>query len=323
MKKFMKVTAGILIVLILLIGAGVLYIKYKLPNASDPPDIKVPLTAENIARGKYLTNYVAVCKDCHSKRDVTKFAMPVIESTNFGGGDIFDETMGLPGTLISPNITPYKLKTWTDGEIYRAITTGVTKSRTALFPFMPYPHYGQLDERDVFAIIAYLRTLPEVKNDPERSSLNFPVSLLVNTMTLKANLHPRPDTTDKIAYGKYIVNTAGCIECHSQKSGKGELIKGMEFAGGFKFKVPTGTLHTSNLTPDKMTGLGGWTEEAFVARFSQYDSSYVPVDAGNGFNTLMPWILYGKMNKTDLRAIYAYLHSLTPVKNEVIKFAAN
>lgn len=49
------------------------------------------------------------------------------ENAQGAGGEIFDQNMGFPGKFISPNITPYALREWTDGEIFRAITSGVNK----------------------------------------------------------------------------------------------------------------------------------------------------------------------------------------------------
>lgn len=80
-----------------------------------------------IARGKYLANHVAVCMDCHSTRKWNKYSGPMDENAQGAGGEIFDQNMGFPGKFISPNITPYALREWTDGEIFRAITSGVNK----------------------------------------------------------------------------------------------------------------------------------------------------------------------------------------------------
>ncbi len=78
----------------------------------------------------------------------------------------------------------------------------------------------------------------------------------------------------------------------------------MDFAGGFEFKMPIGTLRSANITPDSQTGIGNWTEEAFVSRFKMYaDSSYqAPVLGKSDFNTIMPWRMYAGMKDSDLKA---------------------
>jgi hypothetical protein len=94
-------------------------------------------------------------------------------------------------------------------------------------------------------------------------------------------------------------------------------------AGGFEFQMPTGGIvRSTNITQDKETGIGNWSEEDFVSRFKAYaDSSYVPNKIGKGtFNTVMPWMMYGKMEPEDLKAIFAYLKTIKPIKNNVVKF---
>ena len=94
-------------------------------------------------------------------------------------------------------------------------------------------------------------------------------------------------------------------------------------AGGFAFPlVSGGVVRSANITPNKETGIGNWTEEAFLARFKIYaDTSYKPNSINKGdFNTIMPWMMYSTMKKTDLMAIFAYLMTVTPVYNKVEKF---
>ena len=84
-----------------------------------------------------------------------------------------------------------------------------------------------------------------------------------------------------------------------------------------------GVVRSANITPDAETGIAKWTEEMFVNRFKSYtDSTYKPADIKPGeFNTVMPWTMYGNMKTEDLKAIYAYLRTVKPVKNEVEKFS--
>ena len=97
----------------------------------------------------------------------------------------------------------------------------------------------------------------------------------------------------------------------------------MELAGGFEFPLPVGVLtRSANITPDKETGIGNFTEEMFVNKFKYYgDSSYKDVQVTTGaFNTVMPWKMYGKMKESDLKAIFAYLQTVKPIRNSVVKF---
>ena len=85
--------------------------------------------------------------------------------------------------------------------------------------------------------------------------------------------------------------------------------------------MPNGMLRSANITPDPETGLGNWTEEAFIARFKAYaDSANLSAIAATQVNTIMPWSMYAGMDTTDLKAIYAYLKTIKPVKNKVAHF---
>lgn len=321
MKKRIK-RAFILVfsMLLFIVLAVVVYITTMLPNVGEPEEIAIDITPERIARGSYLANNVTVCMDCHSGRDWSSFSGPIIKGTEGQGGEIFDQSMGFPGKFVSRNITPAGLREWTDGELMRAITTGVTKNNKPIFPVMPHASYGAMDKEDIKDIIAYIRSLEPIEHQPELSDADFPMNLIINTIPKKANFGTRPPKTNTIEYGNYLANAAACIECHTQKA-NGEVI-GEAFAGGFEFKFPDGAvLRSANITPHE-TGIGTWTKELFVARFKAYaDSSYVPHKVNPGeFQTLMPWTFYGKMTEEDLGAIYDYLQTLKPVNQVVTVF---
>lgn len=318
MKIFKRIGIAIAAIM-LLIFAAALYIKYALPNVGAAPDIKVETTQARIERGRYLANSVMLCMDCHSTRDWSLFAGPMKPVGIGGGGERFAREMGFPGEFYSPNITPHALANWTDGELFRAITTGVNKHGRALFPVMPYKRFGKMDEQDVYDVIAYLRSIPSVASDVPVSVADFPVNILINTMPAKAAFTKRPGNEDA-AYPAYIINAAGCVDCHS-KTDKGKIIPGTEFGGGMEFRQPGGVMRSANLTPDNQTGIGSWTEDMFVQRFKAYaDSSYQPQRLNPGdVNSPMPWSMYASMKDNDLRAIYRYLRNLAPISNKVEK----
>jgi mono/diheme cytochrome c family protein len=321
LKKILKY---LFIGIILFFIISVLYVKYGLPNVGDAPEMKIELTAERIERGRYLANHVTVCIDCHSARDWMRYSGPPIEGTLGKGGDVFDQKFGFPGFYTSKNITPAGLSGWTDGEIYRAITAGVNKDGKALFPVMPYPYYGQMDEEDIKCIIAYIRTLKPIENTPAESKSDFPFSLIINTLPKKGVPQPRPDVKDIIATGKYLINAANCVECHSQIDDKGQLIAGKEFGGGREFPLPEGTtLRSSNITSDDNAGIGGMTKDQFINMFrTRSDSTLINSMLNPGdLNTIMPWGMYGGMTDQDLGAIYAYLKTVKPIKEKVLKYS--
>jgi len=324
-RKILKIIAIVIGILIAGIAALLIYVKVALPDVGPAPDIKVTATPEMVKRGAYLANHVMVCMDCHGFRDWSRFSGPMKPGFEGAGGEIFDQRYGFPGSYIAKNITPFNLSTWTDGEIFRTITTGVNKDGKALFPVMPYKNYGQLDEEDIKAVIAYIRTLPSIENKVPASKADFPLNFILNTIPQKANLQKRPLPADLLAYGKYMTTASGCIECHT-KQVQGKVV-GEQFAGGFEFNLGHGAVVRSmNITPDP-TGIGNWTKEQFILRFKMYsDSAYIlpKVDLANGdLQSVMPWTMFSGMTTEDLGAVYEYLRTIPPVNNIVMRYTAS
>lgn len=318
MKKVFKVLAIIICIIIFGVACLLVYVKAALPDVGAAPDLKVEQSADRIKRGEYLANHVTLCIDCHSQRDYTKFSGPLVPNTLGKGGEAFTQDMGFPGKFYARNISQSHLANWTDGDIYRLITTGVTKDNKAIFSVMPYENYGKMDPEDIRDIIAYIRTLKPQSNEPPKSEADFPMNFILNTIPHKAAPGKRPSSSDQLAYGAYLTNAAACNVCHTKQE-KGKIV-GELFAGGFEFKFPDGSMAISaNITPDNETGIGRLTEDAFIARFKQYtDSSYHASNLKPGdMQTVMPWTMYAGMDSTDLKAIYTYLRTIKPVKNEV------
>ena len=317
-----KIGLWILSIIIALIGTSVIYLKFVLPNVGNAPVLNVEMTNERIARGEYLANHVTVCIDCHSTRDWSRFSGPPMPGTFGKGGDVFNQKFGFPGVYYAKNITPEGISRYTDGELFRTITTGVTKEGRAMFPVMPFHYYGKMDEEDIKSIISYIRTLPPIKNKVPESKSDFPMNLIINTFPHKAGFTKLPPKSDVVNYGKYLVNAASCVECHTQFE-KGSLVAGTEFGGGREFPFPDGSVvRSANISSDENTGIGGWDEETFVSLFKAHsDSATLATKLNPGdFNSIMPWTMYGKMQEEDLKAIFAYLKTVAPFKNEVVKF---
>jgi mono/diheme cytochrome c family protein len=306
-------------VVVLAVIGGFSYLFLALPRVAAPMTLAVPPTPERIARGQYLSRHVAGCSDCHGERDWTKYSAPQMREREGHGGMAF--RIGV-GTLYAPNITPIKLSTWTDGEVLRAMTSGVSKDGSPLFPFMPYEAYREMSQEDAESIIAFIRTLPPVARDVPKSQLDFPFNLIVRTIPSPASplaeKAPRPE--DRLAYGKYLTTIASCVTCHT-KMERGQPVAGMAFAGGLEFHTRSGSVqYSANITSDVETGIGGWTEEYFVARFkSVADADETSLLLNGRENTEMPWRDYGGMKTEDLTAIFTYLRSVPPVRHVVAR----
>ncbi len=324
MKKFLKIFGGIVLALLVLIGAGLIYFVFSYPKSEPASNIKIELTTERIKRGEYLANHVTPCFYCHSTPNYNYYSGPIVSGTKGKGGTKIEE--GGLGKVYIPNITPAALGNWSDGEIIRAITAGVNKEGKALFPMMPYTEYQLMPEEDMQAIVAYLRTLPPIPNDVPKSQLAFPLNLIVRAFPKPYKPAPRPATADTVAYGKYLSKISGCEFCHSQIDGTGNPLPGLEFAGGAEFPIDMGNpqsnkVRSANITPEIDTGIGAWDKAYFIGRFKEYadsTNSYISVAKG-GENTAMPWTIYAGMTEEDLGAIYTYLRTVKPVRNQVEK----
>ncbi len=318
-----KIIFTILIIIVIGVAIGASYLKFALPNVGDAPELTIELTPERIKRGEYLANHVTVCMDCHSTRNWSLYSAPIVSGTLGKGGEYFGPEMGFPGTFYSRNITPANLGDWTDGEIFRVITTGVDRNGKALFPVMPYPYYRKMDKEDIYDIIAYIRTIPAIDNEILDPKADFPMNFIMNTIPTKAALVEKPASSDSIKYGAYLANAAACMECHTQVE-KGQVIPTLAYSGGREFVMPAGTVRSANITPDMETGIGSWTADAFVQRFKLYaEEDHLQKVGADQLNTIMPWTMYAGMDSTDLKAIYTYLKTITPIKNEVNHFSKN
>jgi len=276
-----------------------------------------------IARGEYLVNHVAGCIDCHSKRDFTKYSGPVVPGSEGGGGMLFDPKFGLPGMIYGKNITPDSatgIGTWTDDEILRAMTQGINKKGDTLFPIMPYPNFNRMAKTDLLSIIAFIRTLKPINNVVPARQLFVPIGVVYPGKFLQPSVDSNmaPPASDIVKYGGYLAMVADCGTCHSPLTPQGPDHTRM-FAGGYIFDLGSNKVASANITPDS-TGIGGWSEERFMSKFTTYrDGSQINRDPGNQ-NTIMPLSILAGMKDEDIKAIYAYLRTVAPIRNVVEKF---
>ncbi len=316
MKIVKRVALGCL-ALILLVVIGVSVKFYGLSPKSRPaPDVKAPNTPEAIARGKYLVNNVAACVGCHSPVQEDKPGDRPVEG-KLGSGRDFGPWEGAPFHLRAPNLTPDPdtgIGKYTDGEILRGIREGIGKDGHALFPMMPYPTYAKtLSDDDALAIIAYLRTLPPIKNDPGKTEVKFPVSMFIRGAPQPLTQSAPPPPTEKMARGKWLLEVCSCHDCHDSFDGKRQPIEGKALGGGAKFPLPNGkgTAIASNISSDKATGIGAYTDDDIRRVFTEGKGK-----SGRSLYT-MPWSYYGGMTEEDREALIAALRAEPPVVNAV------
>ena len=117
-----------------------------------------------------------------------------------------------------------------------------------------------------------------------------------------------PDQQDfqKLERGRYLVTAGDCAACHTRPDG------GAPFAGGRPIETPFGNVVSANITPDKQTGIGAWSDDDFDKAVRQG----VAPD-GSRLYPAMPYTSYTKMTREDVDAMHAYLSTIAPVHNEV------
>ncbi len=317
-----KVLLWIFVVLIVLAGGGFAFLSLHSPAQAPASSIRVAMTPERIARGKYIFQNLSDCDGCHSQRDFSRVGAPVVPSGRGQGNELSALLHGLPGTVVAPNLTPDPetgLGKWTDGEKIRAIREGVDNTGRALFPMMPYPGYRNMSDDDVQSVVAYMNSLPPVRNPLPATKLNFPVGLFIKFVPAPVAGVAPPDRSDPTKYGAYLASLGGCGDCHTPIE-RGQPVMAKTLAGGRVFETRYGTVVSGNITPDLETGIGKWSEEFFRKKFYEYREYAVsgppPLPGPQAF-TLMPWLGFSQLPPEDLSALYAWLRTVKPVNNYV------
>jgi cytochrome c553 len=287
------------------------------PDIAPPANIAVDNSPARIERGKYLYTAVADCDSCHGERDYSRLYAPVVAS---GKGSVIPFE-GLPGRIVASNITPDRetgIGTWTDGEKIRAIREGIAKDGRALYPTMPYQNYRYMSDEDVQALVAYMNTLPAIRNPLPKTEIPPAASRAIQGKPRPVGRPvPPPDPNNQASYGEYLTTIAYCEECHTPQTGSAFR----RFAGGQTFSTPFGKVITANITPDRETGIGGWDFARFRDRLRVYRQQYsgpeqLPKIGPDRF-TVMHYIAYNGLTDGDLAALFAYLMTRTPVTQKV------
>lgn len=288
-------------VLLVLLGAGIATVLTVFPRSETASDLSINLTPARIERGRYLVEHVANCLDCHSDRDWNYYGGPVIAGTEGQGAPL----RVLRPHVLSANITPAALGDWTDGEIMRAISSGISRDGRPLNLFMPYDTYARMTREDLISVVAYLRTLPPIDNTVPLPKESWPIRLLERLLPKPYRAPPEVDPSEPVAYGRYLADISECSFCH-----------GSDFADGREFNIP-GTDQRSasaNLTPHPKNRVGTWSRENFVSVFKSFAPPGGREIPGTEINTVMPWYRFAGMTEADLGAIYDYLRTIKPIE---------
>jgi len=269
-------------------------------------------TREQIARGKYVFGAAAGC-GCHT---VPKQALNA-------GGRKYD---GPFGTVYSSNITPDPttgIGKWTDEQIITATRLGRRPNGERLIPVHPYTVFNGMAEQDLKDVVVYLRSVPPVNRATPAKKISVPmfesVFLPAWLATFAAiETPPKSAATSGVARGEYLTRAVShCGECHTPRTMTMAVDNTRFLAGNPKGKGPEGSA-VPNITPDRETGLGSWSEEQITDYLETGNKPDGDVAGG-----LMAEVIQGSsagykdLTKADRQAIAKYLKSIPPIKNKV------
>src|SRR5712664_981359 len=272
------------------------------PRARALTDRKFQSTPARLERGKYLVHSVMGCVGCHSDPDLSKPGAPPVAG-RLGAGTIWKDS-DTPW-LVAPNITPDKetgAGNWSDDTLARAIREGIGHDGRALFPIMPYLSYQSMSDEDLASVIVYIRTLPAIRNSLPATNIPFPLNFLIKSAPRPLmTAVPQLDQSTPVARGAYLAKMGVCADCHTPQE-RGQPVAGLDFAGGFVLKGPTGTVASANITPDP-SGISYYDENLFLR------SIHEGRVGARTLNATMPWSFYSQMSDDDLKSLFAYLRT--------------
>lgn len=259
-----------------------------------------------VRRGDYLVNGIMICGNCHTKRGPAGEILPpdAVEARALSGGQSWDEP---PFKLTAPNITQDKdtgIGNYTDAELKRLLRKGIKNDG---FPvaLMPSGFYEILTERDLNAVIAYLRTIAPIDN-----AVPAPIYRMAPDHPIPpGGEQPYSDAMlgDKVKRGFYLATIGLCMECHTPWGPNGQEFTHRLGAGGAVFRGPWGVSVSRNITGSKTHGIGSWTDDEIKRAITQGVSK-----DGSRLKPPMSFQYYARVSEADLDAIIAYLRTVPP-----------
>ena len=270
---------SLILILVTAVGIRGMFMLYS-PRGRPVRDMTVERTPERVARGETIANW---CVQCHSLNGQLPLS---------GGLNLSDEAHMPLGDLYTINLTPAgPLRTWTDGQIFRAVRDGADERGRRLM-VMSAQRVRNMSDEDLRSVIAYIRTQPPVQNPTPPPNPSFLAAVMAGAGMLPLLPGLPPDTIVGPArgptaeFGKYMAGWMGCDECH-----------GANLTGGGGGVVPKGP---------SLRSVKGWTREGFIATMRTGKTPFgKQLDS-----TLMPWKFLGRNSDDDLTALHAYLVTL-------------
>lgn len=316
MKRVFKWIGLIVLGIVLIIGGCLGFIALSgLPQyKAQKIDLKVQSTPERVAKGRKMASML--CIHCH-----------LDPATKRLSGTQMKDLPPEFGTAFSKNITQHPTKgigSWSDGDIAFVLRTGI-HPKTGLYvpPWMP--KFLHMSDEDIASIISFLRSddplvaAHDADNRPSQPTFfaKFLSRVAFTAYDYPTAPIPQPDTTNPVVWGKYLAFNYDCFTCHSGNFADMD-VKVPEksydfFGGGNMLSDPQGkNVQSANLTPDKATGIGSWSEEQFV-------NTLRTGVRWDGHVLKFPMVRTNALTDSEIKAIYAYLKTVPAInKQEVV-----
>jgi mono/diheme cytochrome c family protein len=260
-------------------------------------------------KGQYIFSLTGGCA-CHSPPKGIPYA----------GGREFPIPLG---KVYSTNLTSDKetgLGNWSERQVHDAMVKGIRPNGERLIPAMPYEAYSGMAVEDLKALVAYLGTLKPVR----KVNLRPPTHVrffrpLVTPIWLKlfGRFYDSPARAPSggIERGRYLVDHVSlCGDCHTPRNFIGAPERKLYLAGAKKGQGPFGA-EVPNITPDKETGIGGWSRSEIADLL--LSGTKPDLDNVQGLMAEVIEAGYKNMRKEDALAIADYLKSVPAIKNKV------
>lgn len=278
----------------------------KFTTTTSTYDVKISAIA--VARGKELV--FSSCAGCHYNEANKKFM----------GTHLLD-VPGIIGKVYAANLTQSKSygipPLYTNAQLKYMLKTGVARDGR----FLPYMLRPNMSEDDLNAIVAYLRS-DDYAVTPADTVAGYTHLNLIGRTAMNAAAKPlpyktgikTPDGSNQAALGYYLVDNLECFHCHSKSLTSLNALypnqtKGY-LAGGLPLKNHQGNAYkASNITPDKQTGIGNYTQQQFLAALRDGDAPDRKLHA--------PMPKFKLLKDEEINAIYAYLLTVPAADHQV------
>jgi len=270
-------------------------------------DAKAEPDKSLVEHGRYIA-LAGDCMPCHTATPENKFAGGLAINTPFG-------------TIYSPNITPDPetgIGKWTFDDFKNAVHDGIRADGAYLYPAMPYPHFTKIEEADLKALWAYLRSLPPINKARKENGLSFPFSIRSLMFFWRVLFFDegfyQTDKKKSAAWnrGAYLVQAlAHCGACHTPRNIMGATIPSERFEGS-----KLDTWFAPNITPEALKTINKWDKADLVDFLKKGETS--------DSTTLGPMQVVvhdsiSKLKESDIADIATYIFDDDAGKGEMLR----